>query len=183
MESRLRLRNDGSMKTLNGIITTSLSVAALLILANCGNNETFSKASTNAVASSGPTSDPTLPNAPLTETPEITLAGSNCFGGNPCVMTATLNEKLSDELSAQWATDNTIYETTPPTGVVYSIPNVDYVPTSGQITFAAGALQTSVIVDTLYDPNASPNVTRSIVVNFSGCLYGGTQYNCASLGL
>lgn len=158
-------------------------------LASCSQAD-FSKSGSNTVVSSSSTKPTTpnptptnLPNAPLPETPSVTLSSEPCTSGDLCSMEAVLNAPLDQDLTATWATDNTIYEQPAPAGVVYSVPNVNYVPTSGEINFPAGTTRTTIYVQTLFNLDSSLGPTRSIVVQFSNCDFGGTQYNCDSLGM
>lgn len=133
-----------------------------------------------------PTSSP-LPNAPLAQVPVVTLTPHDCVAGNPCILYADLSAAQTEDLAADWATNNTIYTQTPPAGVAYAAPNVDYIPTAGTINFPAGVTHIEIEIMTIVDPTPLPaGVTsnlRTIVVDFSDCTYDAIQYNCQSLGM
>jgi hypothetical protein len=104
--------------------------------------------------------------------PRAYFAGPPCLQGTLCVAEFHLDQAMPQATSFHWYTNDTAYISppyAPAPGSRIGKPNVDYVPTSGDLTFAPGET-----VKIVHIQNISPDPTDlTIYVRMTNCVYGG----------
>lgn len=109
---------------------------------------------------------------PVDNTLQMRLSTPVCGAYTTCPATFTLVKAPTEELRFAWATNDTKYTE----GAQYAKPNVNYVPTSGTLVFAAGETTKVIQIQSL-----DFNALLKIPFLWQNCQSGGNFIACPTV--
>lgn len=150
------------------------TLASTLLFQNCA-NKNFGAGGTASINGSpsdpnpNPNPNPT-PIDPTKQAIKMTLATPECQQYSTCEATFTLKQAQSIEIRFHWKTDDTRYQQDP---TRIAAPNVNYVPTEGDLIFVPG--QTTKLI---YIQSLAISSALKIPFRWNSCTGNGQPIVC-----
>lgn len=161
-------------------LSTFVIVATLsLLFQNCSSNMAFN----DTAASNEQSGDLTTPVTPPGNEsnvglvyPKLKIEAQPCSSGDLCELHVNALEPVTEDFSAKWATNDTIWTTQ---SHFFAQPGLHYVSASGHFTIKKGDSKAVIRVSSINWENKSNAVmTANIALNINQCTFKGLATPC-----
>lgn len=161
-------------------LSTFFIVATLsLLFQNCSSNMAFNDSATSNEQSGDfitPVVPPINENIPALVYPKLKIEAQTCSAGNTCELHVNALEPVTEDFSAKWATNDSIWSTQ---SNFFAQPGIHYVPASGQFTIKKGESKTIIRVNSINWENKSNAImTANIALNINQCTFRSLPTPC-----